>query len=159
MSARTDDGNKLTDWLNLFLMKLWLDQGLTGCHVKWTLATRHRTTTTRRKKKQRFQFIFCRQHCSRTTQKSVSNWWVRESNHITAAASPRKEKYNYEKQNLTNLEQLNTLNHGINIIKVNVGCKYNKCLLCIKCTFSRSVNLNKKKPDFTHLCVFLCNVS
>ena len=30
-------------WLVNFLVKLWLDQGLTGCHVKWTLATPHRS--------------------------------------------------------------------------------------------------------------------
>ena len=38
------------------------------------------------------------------------------------AARNRKVKYNYETQNLKNLEQLNSLNHGINMIKVNVGC-------------------------------------
>ena len=30
-------------WLVNFLVKLWLDQGLTGCHVKWTPATPHRS--------------------------------------------------------------------------------------------------------------------
>ena len=38
---------------------------------------------------------------------------------LPAAARNRKVKYNYETQNLKNLEQLN---HGINIIKINVGC-------------------------------------
>ena len=41
---------------------------------------------------------------------------------LPAAARPRKVKYDYETQNLKNLEQLNSFNHGINIIKVNVGC-------------------------------------
>ena len=81
-----------------------------------------RTIEQQQQKEQRFQLIFCRQHCSRTTQKSVSNGWVRESSHITASVRPRKVKYNYETQNLTNLEQLNTLNYKINITKVNVGC-------------------------------------
>ena len=30
-------------WLVNFLLKLWLDQGLTGCHVKWTLAMPQRS--------------------------------------------------------------------------------------------------------------------
>ena len=48
---------------------------------------------------------------------------VREYNYITTCCCKayRKVKYNYETQNLKNLEQLNTLNRGINI-KVKVGC-------------------------------------
>ena len=46
--------SSLISWSNFFFfLKLWLDQGLTGCHVKWTLAPPHRT------KKQRFQFPAC----------------------------------------------------------------------------------------------------
>ena len=31
-------------WMvEFFLLKLWLDQGLTGCHVKWTIAMPHRS--------------------------------------------------------------------------------------------------------------------
>ena len=41
VSARANDVNKHFDWL-IFLLKVWLDQGLTGCYVKWTLATPHR---------------------------------------------------------------------------------------------------------------------
>ena len=109
---------KQAHWLvESFLLKLWLDQGLTRCHVKWTLATPHRT------KKQRFQCIFYRQHCTRTTQKSVSNGKLENLIiSLPAAARPRKVKYNYETQNQKNLEQLNTLNHGIIIINLNVGC-------------------------------------
>ena len=62
-------------------LNLWLDQGLTGCHVKWTLATLHRT------KKQRFQFIVRLRTLSlllgNLKAGSVSNGKVRESNHIT----------------------------------------------------------------------------
>ena len=41
VSARANDANKHIDWLIFFLLllKLWLDQGLTGCRVKWTFAT------------------------------------------------------------------------------------------------------------------------
>ena len=38
--ACANDANKRIDWL-IFLLKLWFDQGLTGCHIKWTLATPH----------------------------------------------------------------------------------------------------------------------
>ena len=53
-----------------------------------------------------------------------------------AAARPRKVKYNYETQNLKNLEQLNSLNHGINIIKVNVGCSTIIVYCALKAHFS-----------------------
>ena len=45
VSARANDENKHIDWLIFFLLllKLWLDQGLTGCRVKWTFATPHRS--------------------------------------------------------------------------------------------------------------------
>ena len=46
VSARANDANKHIDWLIFFfllLLKLWLDQGLTGCRVKWTFATPHRS--------------------------------------------------------------------------------------------------------------------
>ena len=45
VSARANDANKHIDWLILLLLllKLWLDQGLTGCRVKWTFATPHRS--------------------------------------------------------------------------------------------------------------------
>ena len=42
VSARTNDANKHIDGLN-FLSKLWLDQGSTGCRVKWTPATPRRS--------------------------------------------------------------------------------------------------------------------
>ena len=42
-SALANDANKHIDWLIFFLLKLWLDKGLTGSHVKWTLATPHRS--------------------------------------------------------------------------------------------------------------------
>ena len=38
VGGHANDVNKLIDWL-IFLWKLRLDQGLIGCHVKWTLAT------------------------------------------------------------------------------------------------------------------------
>ena len=45
VSARANDANKHIYWLIflLLLLKLWLDQGLTGCLVKWTFATPHRS--------------------------------------------------------------------------------------------------------------------
>ena len=44
VSMRANDANKLIAWLNFyFLLKLWLDQRLTGCHVKWTLTMPHRS--------------------------------------------------------------------------------------------------------------------
>ena len=117
-----------------FFFNLWLDQGLTGCHVKWTLATLHRT------KKQRFQFIVTLRTLSlllgNLKARSVSNGKVRESNHITT--------WNNQK----NLEQLNTLNHRQQSTWAVVHAY---CALNVH--FPARINVNKKKPDFTHLCV------
>ena len=51
VSARANDANKHIDWLIFFLLlllKLWLDQGLTGCRVKRTLATPQRSKLEKR---------------------------------------------------------------------------------------------------------------
>ena len=114
-------------------LNLWLDQGLTGCHVKWTLATLHRT------KKQRFQFIVRLRTLSlllgNLKARSVSNGKVRESNHITT---------------WNNLEHASWTLWIIDNIKVHVGCS--TCLLCIKCTLSRS-NQCKQKEAWLHALV------
>ena len=70
-----------------FFLKLWLDQRLTGCHVKWTLATPHRT------KKQRFQFPACVYSASSL---SIARKSVSES--IRAAKSRELRGREYERK-------------------------------------------------------------
>ena len=44
VSAFANDANKYIDWLIFFYhWNRWMDKGLTGCNVKWTLATPHRS--------------------------------------------------------------------------------------------------------------------
>ena len=64
VGAHANDVNKLIDWL-IFFWKLRLDQGLIGCHVKWTLAT----PVDQNSKKERFYFMFYRQNCNYEIQK------------------------------------------------------------------------------------------
>ena len=63
--AIANDANKHIDWL-IFLVKLWLDQGFTGCHVKWTLATPHRSKL----EKAALLVNVLPQQCLKTTQKN-----------------------------------------------------------------------------------------
>ena len=65
VGTHANDVNKLIDWL-IFFWKLRLDKGLTGCHVKWTLAA----PVDQNSKKERFYFMFYRQNCLKTNLKN-----------------------------------------------------------------------------------------
>ena len=85
--------SSLIGWSNLFFfLKLWLDQHLTGCHVKWTLATPHRT------KKQRFQFPACVYSTSSLSfaRKSVTeSIWAAKSRELRGREYERKESLSF----------------------------------------------------------------